>query len=67
MALKNKNNSWYVADSYNRCKPITKKTTKQEALEIAYKLNELTNKVIDDIMDLKGYRYWVLLADYKEV
>ena len=66
MALKNKNNSWYVADSYNRCKPITTRTTKQEAFEIACKLNDLTNKVINDIMDLKDYRYWVLLADYKE-
>lgn len=65
--LKNKNNSWYVVDSYNRCKPVTIRTTKQEAFEIASKLNDLTDIKFNDIMDLKDYRYWVLLADYKEV
>lgn len=60
--LKLKKDSYYVADRYQNFRQLTIKTSKSEALEIANKLNE-TN--FTDIMDFQGYRFCVLLADYR--
>lgn len=60
--LNTKENSYYVADSFNRYKRLSIKGTKQSALNLANALNDSNCK---DIMDFKGYRYCVLLDDYR--
>lgn len=61
--LKDKKHSYYVADSYNRYTPITLRDTRENAFEVANKLNG--TKDINDILGFKNQRYCVLLADYK--
>lgn len=61
--LKDKENSYYVADSYNNFRPITLRTKKYDTVKVANMLND--TKDLNDIMDFKGYRYCVMLADYK--
>lgn len=61
--LKDKEHSYYVADSYNTYKPVTLRNTKEFAFEVANKLNGTQG--INDILGFKNQRYCVLLADYK--
>ena len=67
MKLKDKEHSYYVADSYANYKPITLRGIKNEMVEMACKLNneEYDKSKTYDIMDFKGKRFCVLLADYK--
>ena len=54
-------NSYYVADSFNRYKRLSVKGSKQSALDLANALNDTNYK---EIMDFKECRYCVLLDDY---
>ena len=67
MKLKDKEHSYFVADSYANYKPITLRGVKSEMVEMACKLNneEYDKSKTYDIMDFKGKRFCVLLADYK--
>lgn len=67
MKLKDKEHSYFVADSYANYKPITLRGVKNEMVEMACKLNneEYDKSKTYDIMDFKGKRFCVLLADYK--
>lgn len=67
MKLKDKEHSYFVADSYANYKPITLRGVKNEMVEMACKLNneEYDRSKTYDIMDFKGKRFCVLLADYK--
>lgn len=67
MKLKDKEHSYFVADSYANYKPITLRGIKNEMVEMACKLNneEYDKSKTYDIMDFKGKRFCVLLADYK--
>lgn len=67
MKLKDKEHSYYVADSYANYKPLTLRGLKKDMVEMACKLNneEYDKSKTYDIMDFKGKRFCVLLADYK--
>ena len=67
MKLKDKEHSYFVADSYANYKPITLRGIKNEMVEMACELNneEYDKSKTYDIMDFKGKRFCVLLADYK--
>lgn len=67
MKLKDKEHSYFVADSYANYKPITLRGVKNEMVEMACKLNneEYDRSKTYDIVDFKGKRFCVLLADYK--
>ena len=67
MKLKDKEHSYFVADSYANYKPITLRGIKNEMVEMACKLNneEYDKSKTYDIIDFKGKRFCVLLADYK--
>lgn len=67
MKLKDKEHSYFVADSYANYKPITLRGLKKDMVEMACKLNneEYDKSKTYDIMDFKDKRFCVLLADYK--
>lgn len=66
--LKDKEHSYYVADSYANYKPLTLRGTKQDMVETACKLNDEAfdkSKDYSLLSDFRGKRFCVLLADFK--
>lgn len=68
MKLKDKEHSYYVADSYANYKPLTLRGLKKDMAEMACKLNNEEfdkSKDYDMLSDFADKRFCVLLADFK--